>query len=80
MRSVGRMLNLPQGACNLIEVSGHGYTDKLHDYVMLNVCRQKCHKASMINYCLSVMGSSHAVSQGVRSHLDGGDLSWWWGS
>lgn len=49
MHSVGQTLTVPRGACNLIEVAGHGYTDKSYNYMMLNI-HQKCHKAGMINY------------------------------
>lgn len=68
MHSVGQTLNLPQGACSSIEVVGHRYTDKLCNCVMLNIHHQKCHKAGMINYQVSVTSSSHTVSsEGVRS-------------
>ena len=68
MHSVGQALNLPQGACSSIEVAGCGYTDKLYNYVMLNIHHQKCHKAGMINCQVSVTSCSHTVSsEGVRS-------------
>lgn len=37
MHSVGQTLTVPRGACNLIEVAGHGYTDKSYNYMMLNI-------------------------------------------
>lgn len=50
MHSVRQMLNLHQRAYNLTEAAGPGYTEKLYNYVMLNIHHQKCLKAGMINY------------------------------
>lgn len=79
MHPVGKTLTISRGACDLIEVAVHRYTDKSYNYMMLsihqNVTRQKwliIEWESQVLHMLWVQKSEVTVG--------GGDLRWWWGS